>query len=422
MTIQQTLLTTGNVNWQAGSGYSQGYSSFYSKSAAVAASGNVYTFIDINSPSSPSGCLTKYDLAGNVVFQKIISAIQPQSGAVSLCIDSSENIFITGLYRPSSTSLCGVAKYNSDGVLQWVNTYQVGLGAWGTGIAVNSSNELYVSVTSFTSTVNESYVLKINNNGTLAAQVKLSISSTDFASKSIAVDSSGSVYVTVSSFPGGTKFEGYLIKLNSSLTVQWQKNINTGSVLSVTPCSITFDSSSNVYVVATTGASYVFSLFKFDSSGALLWKYTYDLVSMFEPGSISSDTQNNVYVSSGNSRVLKIDSDGALIWCTLISTSSNYGIAAAQTGFIVVAGGIAGGGGTAMANYALKLPTGYQILGSFVTGGNTFNYSNLTGITRTTSSLVIASGSATIATASGTYTSGSLSTTNGPYTQYLTYI
>jgi len=83
---------------------------------------------------------------------------------------------------------------------------------------------------------------------------------------SIAIDSSGNIYCagkTKQSYSGN---KAYIIKLNSSMVVQWQKYISDITYIQ----KIVVDSSGNVYGVTTGGGQYGYIL-KITSSGTIDW-------------------------------------------------------------------------------------------------------------------------------------------------------
>ena len=82
----------------------------------------------------------------------------------------------------------------------------------------------------------------------------------------IAIDSSGNIYCAGKTKQGYSGDKGYIIKLNSSMVVQWQKYIS--NILYIQ--KLVVDSSGNVYGVATGGGSYS-HIMKFTSSGTIDW-------------------------------------------------------------------------------------------------------------------------------------------------------
>ena len=138
------------------------------------------------------------------------------------------------------------------------------------GGAVDSSGNLYVCGQSDSS----GFVVKYNSSGTVQWKRSFSSSSTDYA-KGLVLDSSGNVYITGYSNSGGQGgVETYIIKYNNSGTVQWSRYFGING--EDTGNAIAIDSSDNIYIVGTniisgTGTREM-SLAKFNSSGTLAWE------------------------------------------------------------------------------------------------------------------------------------------------------
>ena len=138
------------------------------------------------------------------------------------------------------------------------------------GGAVDSSGNLYVCGQSDSS----GFVVKYNSSGTVQWKRSFSSSSTDYA-KGLVLDSSGNVYITGYSNSGGQGgVETYIIKYNNSGTVQWSRYFGING--EDTGNAIAIDSSDNIYIVGTniisgTGTREM-SLAKFNSSGTLVWE------------------------------------------------------------------------------------------------------------------------------------------------------
>ena len=139
------------------------------------------------------------------------------------------------------------------------------------GGAVDSSGNLYVCGKSDSS----GFVVKYNSSGTVQWKRSFSSSSTD-NSRGLVLDSSGNVYITGYSNSGGQgNVETFIIKYNNSGTVQWSRYF--GISVADTSQAIAIDSSDNIYITGTNelGApTYTreLSLAKFNSSGTLLWE------------------------------------------------------------------------------------------------------------------------------------------------------
>ncbi|KAF0154461.1 MAG: hypothetical protein FD159_2562 [Syntrophaceae bacterium] len=188
-------------------------------------------------------------------------------------------------------------------------------------------------------------------------QVGTSLS--DYAT-GVAVDTSGNVYVTGSTYGGldGNTNAGisdmFLVKYNSSGTKQWTRQLGTS--LRDEATGVAVDTSGNVYVAGYTyggldgntnaGGSDIF-LVKYNSSGTKQWTRQRQLRTApndYATG-VAVDTSGNVYVTGyfegsddgtlvtpGNDYVfiVKYDSTGTEQWTELLGTSAvdyGYGIA-----------------------------------------------------------------------------------------------
>ena len=134
-----------------------------------------------------------------------------------------------------------VVKYNSSGTWQW--TKQNGTDRYdeARGVATDSSGNVYVTgyteggLDGNTSAGNaDLFVVKYNSSGTKQWTKQLGSSSRDYAN-GIVTDSSGSVYVSGTTYGGldGNTSAGnadlFVVKYNSSGTKQWTQQLGTSS-------------------------------------------------------------------------------------------------------------------------------------------------------------------------------------------------
>jgi hypothetical protein len=213
----------------------------------------------------------------------------------------------------------------------------------------------------------------------------------------IAVDSIGNVYVTgysvsnnwggaLHAFSGGSDI--FVLKLDSSGAYQWHTFY--GSSTDDTGYSIAVDGSGSVYVTGESGSTWgsplnahsgngdIFVL-KLDNNGAYQWHTFYGSSSGNTGNSITVDTSGNVYVTghswatwgsplhsyTGNwdMFVLKLSSSGAYQWHTFYGSGAHeygYGIATDSSGNVYVAGVSYG---------AWNGPTGQSPLNTYIGSG-----------------------------------------------------
>lgn len=301
----------------------------YAGGLAVDAYGNIYTTGSTNSfgPGSPTYhiavSLLKYDPAGNLVWQKIWSGSGSGSDeGDSIAVDSLGNVYVTGSTTSFGTGYSVlILKFNSSGNLLWQRIWGDGGNNYGNSVAVDSSGNIYVTGNAFSFTDGARvYLLKFDSTGNLLWQRLWGGS----YGRGVAVDSSGNIYVT-----GATS--GYygnhilLLKYNSTGDFMWGANWS-GSNLEV-GTGISVDSSGNIYVTGYTSSfgpgSHVF-LLKFGSTGALIWQVTCCIsggtnfvasVAVDRSGdSFVTGSAASLGVSTNGVPLLKFDASGVLLW------------------------------------------------------------------------------------------------------------
>jgi outer membrane protein assembly factor BamB len=277
-----------------------------------------------------------------------------------------------------------------DPVMNWNTFLGTSGNDYSTGIAVDTSGNVYVAGYSMATWQGTSppvraytagsdvFTAKLDSSGALQWNTFLGGSSDDFDSGGITVDTSGNVYVAGysdaatwgSPVRAYTQYlDGFAAKLDSSSgTLQWNTFLGGNSF---DWCyGIAVDGSGNVYVAGQSGVTwgspvraftsgYDGFAAKLDSSGALQWN-TFQGGSSVDDYStgVTVDTSGNVYVA-GASIVTwgspvraytagrdvftaKLDSSGALQWNTFLGGSGDDydsgGIAVDTSGNVYVAG------------------------------------------------------------------------------------
>ena len=154
------------------------------------------------------------------------------------------------------------------------------------------------------------FVRKYNSAGTKQWTTMHGTSGHDYPNwhwNGIAVDSSGNIYVsgiTMGSFSGFTNSGGidmYVVKLNSSGTVQWTQQLGPSYAK-----NLVIDSSSNIYVVGNAGSGFDGNtgqgntdvlLVKFNSSGTKQWSRLYGGTAGDIGRGIAIDSSGNLFLT-----------------------------------------------------------------------------------------------------------------------------
>lgn len=241
----------------------------------------------------------------------------PNDVSTYVQVDTSGNVyeginFNNPYYNLDSAT--SIRKRNSSGTILWeYQFYEGALPPGSSGVAtlnamfVDSSSNVIISVSDFA----QSYLIKLNSSGSVQWQTQV----TSGYINALTVDSSGNIYAAVAS---GTT-AAYIMKFTSSGTLSTSTSVIVNSGMP-TLNGITLDSSNNVYVVGITSTNY-----------PLIVKYTSSLsyVSNYIPTSTAPqsfyapyiDSSGNIYVVSYG-YVWKYNSSFVLQWASGINITS----------------------------------------------------------------------------------------------------
>jgi len=239
-----------------------------------------------------------------------------------VAIDSSENVYIAGVaWDSGGRREMALVKYDTSGTYQWNST-------WGgldddhcAGLAVDSSDNIYITgyTESFTVGGKDMVLVKYNSSGNQIWNVTWGGADEDYA-KGIAIDSLNNIYVvgTTRNFGPGDR-DYFLIKYNSSGSWQW--NITWGGTDRDYGNGVAVDSSDNIYIVGWS-YGYEIALVKYDDSGNQMWNCSFSGDYNVDFNGIAVDSQDNIYISGTifsldsicDLVMAKYDNSGNQIW------------------------------------------------------------------------------------------------------------
>ncbi len=262
--------------------------------------------------------LAKYNSDGNLLWTQQLGTSSADHAA-SVAVDGAGNAFISGSTGGDlgGTNAGGddafLTKYNSDGNLQW--TQQLGTSTidWALSVAVDGAGNAFISgftawnLAGTNAGYEDAFLAKYNSDGNLQWTRQMGTSSTDY-SFSVAVDNAGNAFIS-----GSTEgdldgvnagyWDAFVTKYDTDGNVVWTRQLGSPSL--DFSSSVAVDGSGDVFIVGDTegdlggvnaGGRDVF-LAKYDSAGNLLWTEQLGTSSGESTWCVDVDGTGNVYIS-----------------------------------------------------------------------------------------------------------------------------
>ncbi len=243
----------------------------------------------------------------------------------SMVLDNSGNIYVTGTSEDQAATDIDylTVKYNSAGVQQWAVVYDAGDDAEdiATAIAVDNTGNVYVTGTSyFDVTFDDIVTIKYNAAGVQQWITRYTNGAGGHPEEghSITTDNSGNIYVTGKAYESGMGGNNIVtIKYNSAGVQQWAIIYNGPGNTGDSGESIILDNAGNICVTGYSmgsGTAYDCVTIKYNSGGTQLWLQRYNGPGNLDdfPVLIKADNSGNVYIT-GSTRSSMSDPDYATI-------------------------------------------------------------------------------------------------------------
>jgi hypothetical protein len=348
MTIQVMMFGGTNPITYTGRQISlySGTDSYFADGVGFDSSGNVYgAMLNIN--NNGSNVISKYTNGGlqwvvNATLASGVSSSTVSQGYKNFVVDSSGNSYSTWTVNTGSAGIGYILKVNSSGTVQWqrkltnaansVGVYCVGLDSTAANICVAGAAQVGSNSGAF--------VAKYDSAGAIAWQRYLNAGGNSIYIGSTGFDSAGNIYAVGYANPGGGTIYGFIVKYNSTGTLQWQRKLTAAS--QVTPSSLSFDASDNLYVAGFTGSSSFLALVP-NAGTTITWQITSASDPYALPQWAVTDSSGNTWGTSFNGsstfNITKIDASGNVVFRNSITNMANNGGLAldATNGYFYVA-------------------------------------------------------------------------------------
>jgi uncharacterized protein (DUF2147 family) len=377
------------------------------------ASGNMYVAGQYYNGSNQAFLVAKYNSSGVLQWQRKLDDVSYQDVGYTVIADSSGNVYAAGYTTTNNTAQAWfIVKYDSTGSLLWqrrlatanTNTYAFSM-------AFDPSGNLVISGDVPITSQNSAGLVKLDTSGNLVWQRNIYWSGAQFTGYGCAVATDGSIYqVGRATDPGDGSIYAALIKYDSSGATIWARRFGSGDPqYGYSLFAVAVDASGNVYATGNTnqtsqgGSGSDVFIVKFNSSGTLQWQRMIGVTGTDTGNGIALDSSANVYVSATitnastgrfNMGVIKYDTDGTLQWQRrIVSTNGQaqgYSISVLSSGGVYVAG-IVNATPTGVYDMLLaRIPSDGSKTGTYTVGSISVEYaaSSLTSKTSTISSSV----------------------------------
>lgn len=183
----------------------------------------------------------------------------------------------------------------------------------GSGIKSDSSANFIVAGYHQTGGLSYSrgFVVQVNSTGTIQWQKELYATSATTSITGMDVDSSDNIYVTGNYTYSGSIKKGFIAKYNSSGTLQWQVEFGDG-VNSAYGTDVVCEAGGNIYVGGVDNGTRI--LLKVTSGGSLTWGIEVDYSST-RVATVAGGAYLGAYTTSPvNATFANLGSGGSLVW------------------------------------------------------------------------------------------------------------
>ena len=246
----------------------------------------------------------------------------------ALVTDNNDNVYAAGYCTDEYSAYILFEKYNSSGVKQWSRVYR----SMNNGndvpvsIAMDSSGGIYVA--GFTKSLTASYdflLIKYNQQGdTLWSRRFNGAMNNDDRPIKVSVDRAGSIVIAGYGYVTGSSRDLVIIKYDANGNQIWQKVYSENNAFGYSVQDFTFDKNNYIYLALQNSgvvSSGIFKVMKLNTAGDSVWIKAISTSSGSAKAVITDDSLN-VYATGNRSRgydtssiyTVKLNSSGELLW------------------------------------------------------------------------------------------------------------
>jgi len=328
--LMKTNSTLGTINFQKGLYFNAANSASQFEGVADDSSGNVFGAGYFFKPGSDYwGSIAKYNSSGTLQWQREIKGHSTSQTQIFDCVlDSSGNLYVVGTSIVTSGGQYNgfVAKYNTSGAIQWQRKLSAASGGvFFRKIVVDSTSaNIYVTGESGADVC----LIAYNSSGTIQWQRKIG-NALSHKGRGLAIDTSNNLYITGYGNFGDGVNQGLLIKYNSSGTIQFQRKIAIGTTVT-TFGTAAVDTNNYINGGGSTAISgnYYSTFFKLPNDGSATGTYSinggtivYSVSTLTEVIGGMTDAIGGLTDASGT----QTEITGSLSWSDLTQTLTTTG-------------------------------------------------------------------------------------------------
>lgn len=227
--------------------------------------GNCYV---LGNKSSNGGevILIKYNASGDTLWTRNY----PGAANVGVIADSIGNVYVTGYIGPTFGPYdIYIIKFNTNGIQQWIKTYDTGGSDQSTAILLDKSGNICIA--GFGD--NESLVLKYNTNGDTIWTRRYTEAGFRFPARTMDIDIKNNVYIGGGkvNISNGTQ-NYFVIKYDSNGVFKWLNYHSNNGIEVLNKAKV--DQNFNLFVTGRSINGRILTV-KYDSNGAEQWQRIY---------------------------------------------------------------------------------------------------------------------------------------------------